>query len=247
MQLAVSGLRVRFGPLTALDGVDLTVRAGEVVALAGENGAGKSTLIRCIAGDIAPTSGVIALDGRPVPPDTLGAKRQGISVVWQDLALCDNLDIASNVLLGRERRRQPGPGGPDDLGGGARLGGPEQVADLAQREAQPPGPADEGQPPPVILGVLTESGPAPGGLYQQPTPLIEPDRLDPDPFGVSEFPDRQPSHSRQASSRTPVRSQARRRPHLTRSVVSSHDVGENVCMTVLSRPLASPCSQLRHR
>jgi hypothetical protein len=106
VQLAVSGLRVRYGPLTALDGVDLTVRAGELVALAGENGAGKSTLIRCIAGDIAPTSGVIALDGRPVPPDPQGAKRQGISVVWQDLALCDNLDIASNVMLGREHRRQ---------------------------------------------------------------------------------------------------------------------------------------------
>jgi len=103
VQLAVSGLRVRFGRLTALDGVDLTVRAGEVVALAGENGAGKSTLIRCIAGDIAPTSGVIALDGRPVPPDTLSAKRQGISVVWQDLALCDNLDIVQNMFLGREK------------------------------------------------------------------------------------------------------------------------------------------------
>jgi signal transduction histidine kinase/ABC-type multidrug transport system ATPase subunit len=106
VQLAVSGLRVRFGPLTALDGVDLTVRSGELVALAGENGAGKSTLIRCIAGDITPTSGVIALDGRPVPADPQGAKRQGVSVVWQDLALCDNLDIASNVMLGRERRRQ---------------------------------------------------------------------------------------------------------------------------------------------
>ena len=103
VQLAVSGLRVRFGRLTALDGVDLTVRAGEVVALAGENGAGKSTLIRCIAGDIAPTSGVIALDGRPVPPDTLGAKRQGVSVVWQDLALCDNLSAVANVFLGHER------------------------------------------------------------------------------------------------------------------------------------------------
>ena len=72
VQLAVSGLRVRFGPLTALDGVDLTVRAGELVALAGENGAGKSTLIRSIAGDITPTSGVIALDGRPVPADPQG-------------------------------------------------------------------------------------------------------------------------------------------------------------------------------
>ncbi len=105
-QLAVSGLRVRFGPLTALDGVDLEVGAGELVALAGENGAGKSTLVRCIAGDIAPDSGQVALDGKPVPPDPVSAKRRGISVVWQDLALCDNLDIASNVLLGRERRRQ---------------------------------------------------------------------------------------------------------------------------------------------
>jgi signal transduction histidine kinase/ABC-type multidrug transport system ATPase subunit len=105
-QLAVSGLGVRFGPLTALDSVDLTVRAGEVVALAGENGAGKSTLVRCVAGDIAPTSGVIALDGRPVPADPITAKRRGISVVWQDLSLCENLDVASNVLLGRERRGQ---------------------------------------------------------------------------------------------------------------------------------------------
>jgi signal transduction histidine kinase/ABC-type multidrug transport system ATPase subunit len=105
-QLAVSGLRVRFGPLTALDGVDLEVGAGELVALAGENGAGKSTLVRCIAGDIAPDSGQVALDGKPVPPDPVSAKRRGVSVVWQDLALCDNLDIASNVLLGRERRRQ---------------------------------------------------------------------------------------------------------------------------------------------
>ena len=105
-ELTVSGLGARFGPLTALEGVDLTVRPGELVALAGENGAGKSTLVRCIAGDIVPTSGVVALDGRPVPPDPISAKRRGIEVVWQDLALCDNLDVASNVLLGRERRRQ---------------------------------------------------------------------------------------------------------------------------------------------
>ena len=105
-QLAVSGLGVRFGPLTALDSIDLTVRSGELVALAGENGAGKSTLVRCIAGDIAPTSGAIVLDGRPVPADPIGAKRRGISVVWQDLSLCENLDVASNVLLGRERRGQ---------------------------------------------------------------------------------------------------------------------------------------------
>jgi ABC-type sugar transport system ATPase subunit len=104
--LAVSGLAVRFGPLTALQGVDLGVRDGEIVALAGENGAGKTTLVRCIAGDIAPSSGTIELDGKQVPADPIGATRRGICVVWQDLALCDNLDIASNLLLGRERRRQ---------------------------------------------------------------------------------------------------------------------------------------------
>ncbi len=105
-QLTVSRLVARFGSLTALDGVDLDVRAGEVLALAGENGAGKTTLIRCIACDIAPASGTIRLDGQLMQPDPIAAKRRGVRVVWQDLALCDNLDIASNVLLGRERRRQ---------------------------------------------------------------------------------------------------------------------------------------------
>ena len=103
--LAVSGLAVRYGPLRALDGVDFVVRPGELVALAGENGAGKTTLVRCIAGDVRPTSGEIALDGKPVSHDPLAMARQGVAVVWQDLALCDNLDIASNLLLGQERRR----------------------------------------------------------------------------------------------------------------------------------------------
>ncbi len=103
--LSVSGLAVRFGSLTALEAVDLQVRAGELVALAGENGAGKTTLVRCVAGDIAPAAGAIALDGRPLHPGPVAAKRRGVSVVWQDLALCDNLDVASNLLLGRESRR----------------------------------------------------------------------------------------------------------------------------------------------
>jgi len=103
--LSVSGLGVTFGSVRALDGVNLTVRPGELVALAGENGAGKTTLVRCIAGDIAPTHGEILLSGRRVAADPAAVARQGVAVVWQDLALCENLDIAANVLLGRETRR----------------------------------------------------------------------------------------------------------------------------------------------
>ncbi len=102
--LSVSGLAVSFGPVRALDGVSLSVRAGELVALAGENGAGKTTLVRCVAGDIAPDRGEIFLAGRRVSADMTAAARQGIAVVWQDLALCDNLDVAANVLLGQEPR-----------------------------------------------------------------------------------------------------------------------------------------------
>ena len=102
--LSVQGLAARFGPLRALDHVDLCLRPGELVALAGENGAGKTTLVRCISGDMAPAAGEILLADRPVPADPAAVLRRGVAVVWQDLALCDNLDIAANILLGRERR-----------------------------------------------------------------------------------------------------------------------------------------------
>jgi signal transduction histidine kinase/ABC-type multidrug transport system ATPase subunit len=102
--LSASGLSVRFGPVQALDGVNLTVRPGELVALAGENGAGKTTLVRCVAGDITPSRGEVFLAGRRLTADPAAVARQGVAVVWQDLALCDNLDVAANVLLGRERR-----------------------------------------------------------------------------------------------------------------------------------------------
>jgi ABC-type multidrug transport system ATPase subunit/signal transduction histidine kinase len=104
-ELAVSGLTVRFGSVLAIDGVNLSVRAGEVIALAGENGAGKTTLIRAIGGDLTPVAGSIRLGGRAVAPNPGAAARMGIRIVWQDLALSDNLDIASNVMLGSERRR----------------------------------------------------------------------------------------------------------------------------------------------
>jgi signal transduction histidine kinase/ABC-type multidrug transport system ATPase subunit len=103
--LTVSGLSVSYGRVRALDGVDLSVSPGELVALAGENGAGKTTLVRCIAGDVVPASGEIFLAGRRVPADPGGAARHGIAVVWQDLALCDNLDVAANILLGQEPQR----------------------------------------------------------------------------------------------------------------------------------------------
>src|ERR1700722_9834016 len=104
--VSVSKLVVNFGNVRALDGIDLDIRAGEVIALGGENGAGKTPLVRCLAGDIKPTSGVILHGGRPLPADPQAVVKHGVGVVWQDLSLCDNLDIAANLMLGRERRRQ---------------------------------------------------------------------------------------------------------------------------------------------
>lgn len=93
--------------MRALTGVDLDVPAGQVTALAGDNGAGKSVLIKCIAGIHAPDSGQIWWDGAPVairtPRDSAAL---GIETVYQDLALCDNLDIVQNMFLGRERVRR---------------------------------------------------------------------------------------------------------------------------------------------
>ena len=103
--LTVSGLSVNYGQLRALDDVNLSVRTGELVALAGENGAGKTTLVRCIAADVVPANGEVFFAGRRVPADQAAAVKQGIAVVWQDLALCDNLDVAANIMLGRERPR----------------------------------------------------------------------------------------------------------------------------------------------
>jgi D-xylose transport system ATP-binding protein len=92
-----------FGAVRALEGVDFSVRAGEVVALVGDNGAGKSTLVKVISGIHGADSGRILFDGRPVqiarPKDAVAL---GIQTVHQDLALCDNLDVVENLFLGRE-------------------------------------------------------------------------------------------------------------------------------------------------
>jgi D-xylose transport system ATP-binding protein len=103
--LELHGVSKHFGSVEALRGVDFEVREGEVMALVGDNGAGKSTLIKCVAGIYSIDGGEILFDGKPVtihsPKD---AAKLGIEVVYQDLALADNLDVVQNMFLGREIR-----------------------------------------------------------------------------------------------------------------------------------------------
>ena len=104
--LSLRGVRKAFGAVVALDGVDLDVNAGEVLALVGDNGAGKSTLIKVISGVVIPDAGSIAVDGRSVRfsgPE--GPKALGIETVYQDLALISVFDTVQNFYLGRELRR----------------------------------------------------------------------------------------------------------------------------------------------
>jgi D-xylose transport system ATP-binding protein len=101
--LALRGVSKRFGAVQALTDVELEVHAGEVVALVGDNGAGKSTLVKTIAGVHPIDEGVIEWDGKPVSIDKPhDAQGLGVATVYQDLALCDNLDVVGNLFLGRE-------------------------------------------------------------------------------------------------------------------------------------------------
>src|SRR5262245_5814039 len=108
--LELDGVSKRFGPVQALDRVDFAVQGGEVVGLVGDNGAGKSTMVKTIAGIHSADSGSIKFEGRKVsigrPQD---ATELGIATVYQDLALCDNLDVVANLFLGQEEL-SPGPG-----------------------------------------------------------------------------------------------------------------------------------------
>ncbi len=104
--LSLAGVTKRFGAVQALSDVHMDVRAGEVVALVGDNGAGKSTLVKVISGVYSPDEGDINFAGRKV---TVGgpaeAQALGIATVFQDLALCDNLDVVANLFLGQEKLR----------------------------------------------------------------------------------------------------------------------------------------------
>src|SRR5690349_8699567 len=101
--LSIKGISKHFGPVQALDGVDLEVNAGEVLALVGDNGAGKSTLVKSISGIHTVDSGEFHFEGQAVSIGGPGSATElGIATVYQDLALCDNLDVVANLFLGQE-------------------------------------------------------------------------------------------------------------------------------------------------
>src|ERR1700729_4517699 len=108
--LELNPVSKHFGAIHALNEVDMALEAGEVLGVMGDNGAGKSTLVKVIAGNFPPTHGEIRLGGEPVHfHKPVEAREKGIEVVYQDLALCNNLSAAANVFLGREIKRGAGP------------------------------------------------------------------------------------------------------------------------------------------
>jgi simple sugar transport system ATP-binding protein len=108
--LELTNISKHFGAIHAVNDVSFAIEPGEVVGLMGDNGAGKSTLVKMIAGNYRPSEGVMKMDGAElVLHKPVDARRHGIEIVHQDLALCDNLTAAANVFLGRELRRGVGP------------------------------------------------------------------------------------------------------------------------------------------
>jgi ribose transport system ATP-binding protein len=142
--LEAKGLTKSFPGVRALDGVDFELRAGEVHALLGENGAGKSTLIKVLGGAVAPDRGEVLLDGARLPlGDPLAARRSGISIVYQELALVPELTAAENVFLGREQARpllrrgemrSTAQGLLDELGSGVSAEARVGTLSVAQRQ-----------------------------------------------------------------------------------------------------------------
>jgi D-xylose transport system ATP-binding protein len=151
--LSLKGVSKSFGPVQALQDVDFEVRPGEVVALVGDNGAGKSTLVKTIAGIHPADAGTIAFEGRDVtitsPTDAVSL---GIATVYQDLALCDNLDVVENLFLGREEKAA-GPAGV--VGQLDEVGMEKQTGELLENLAV------------TITDVRNEVGTMSGGQRQQ--------------------------------------------------------------------------------
>ena len=151
--LALKGVSKSFGPVEALSDVDFEVQPGEVVALVGDNGAGKSTLVKTIAGIHTADSGTISFEGREVhitnPTDAVAL---GIATVYQDLALCDNLDVVENLFLGRE---ETGEGPAAVLHQLDEVGMEKQTGELLENLAV------------TITNVRAEVGTMSGGQRQQ--------------------------------------------------------------------------------
>src|SRR5438067_12204725 len=102
-RLRMTGIRKSYGPTAALRGVDLELLPGEVHALVGENGAGKSTLMKVLSGAERPDAGTMELDGQPYSPaGPQDARRRGVAMIYQELAVCPDLSAEANVLLGPE-------------------------------------------------------------------------------------------------------------------------------------------------
>src|ERR1043166_10190867 len=101
--LFLSKISKRFGPTTALNGVDLRLDSGEVHALIGENGAGKSTLMNVLAGSLQPDQGAMEIEGAPYAPSSpLNARARGIALIHQELSLFPHLSVAENIMMGME-------------------------------------------------------------------------------------------------------------------------------------------------
>lgn len=148
--LSMKGIKKSFGPVQALDGVDLEVRPGEVLALVGDNGAGKSTLVKAISGIYSIDDGEFFFEGRPVTINgPTSATELGIATVYQDLALCDNLDVVANLFLGQENV----------------VGGPAHVLDETQMEQRSHELLE--QLSVTIPSVRSEVGTLSGGQRQQ--------------------------------------------------------------------------------
>jgi D-xylose transport system ATP-binding protein len=151
--LSLKGVSKSFGPVQALSNVDFEIKPGEVVALVGDNGAGKSTLVKTIAGIHPADQGTISFEGREVtitsPTDAVAL---GIATVYQDLALCDNLDVVENLFLGRE---ETGSGAAHVLHQLDEVGMEKQTGELLENLAV------------TITDVRNEVGTMSGGQRQQ--------------------------------------------------------------------------------
>src|SRR3954470_11441439 len=107
MQFHMRGIRKAFGATQALDGVDLSVAAGEICGLVGQNGAGKSTLMAVLSGALQPDAGTMTIDGRPYAPRSpIEARRAGVAMIYQELSLAPDLTVMENMLLGAEPVRR---------------------------------------------------------------------------------------------------------------------------------------------